>query len=192
MLSGIQSHMDIFTTLAAAAGEPDVVNKMRVERKQYLDGVNNLGYWTGKTDESARDNFIYYHESNIRAVRYKQWKLNFETSENYYDPYVKQKFPVIFNLRMDPFESFDGLTDRSDIVQAKQWLNEPVQEVLGEHGRPAVLTLARAVKVPPQHLRREKGAPAAVGRGAGARAHSGRRSARGAGRSAPRSAQSAR
>jgi hypothetical protein len=46
---------------------------------------------------------------------------------------VKQKFPVIFNLRMDPFESFDGLTDRSDIVQAKQWLNEPVQEILGEH-----------------------------------------------------------
>ena len=34
---------------------------------------------------------------------------------------------------MDPLESFDGLTDRSDIVQPKQWLNKPVQEVLGEH-----------------------------------------------------------
>ena len=32
---------------------------------------------------------------------------------------------------MDPFESFDGLTE--DIVQAKQWLNEPVQHLLGEH-----------------------------------------------------------
>ena len=133
VLSGIQSHMDIFTTLAAAAGAPDVVAKMRTERKQFIDGVNNLDYWLGKTEESARDNFIYYHESTVRAIRYKQWKLNFETSENYYDPYVKQKFPVIFNLRMDPFESFDGLTDRSDIVQAKQWLNEPVQEILGEH-----------------------------------------------------------
>jgi arylsulfatase len=133
VLSGIQSHMDIFTTLAAAAGAPDVVAKMRAERKQFIDGVNNLDYWLGKTEESARDNFIYYHESTVRAIRYKQWKLNFETSENYYDPYVKQKFPAIFNLRMDPFESFDGLTDRSDIVQAKQWLNEPVQEILGEH-----------------------------------------------------------
>jgi arylsulfatase A-like enzyme len=133
VLSGIQSHMDIFTTLAAAAGAPDVVNKMRTERKQFIDGVNNLDYWLGKTEESARDSFIYYHESTVRAIRYKQWKLNFETSENYYDTYVKQKFPVIFNLRMDPFESFDGLTDRSDIVQAKQWLNEPVQEILGEH-----------------------------------------------------------
>jgi arylsulfatase len=133
VLSGIQAHMDIFTTLAAAAGEPDVVKKMRTERKQYIDGVNNLDYWLGKTEESARDNFIYYHESTVRAIRHRQWKLNFETSENYYDAYVKQKFPVIFNLRMDPFESFDGLTDRSDIVQAKQWLNEPVQEILGEH-----------------------------------------------------------
>jgi arylsulfatase len=133
VLSGIQSHMDIFTTLAAAAGAPDVAAKMRTERKQYIDGVNNLDYWLGKTEESARDSFIYYHESTVRAIRYRQWKLNFETSENYYDTYVKQKFPVIFNLRMDPFESFDGLTDRSDIVQAKQWLNEPVQEILGEH-----------------------------------------------------------
>ena len=133
VLSGIQAHMDIFTTLAAAAGEPNVAEKMRTERKQFIDGVNNLDYWLGKTEESGRDNFIYYHESTVRAIRYKQWKLNFETSENYYDTYVKQKFPVIFNLRMDPFESFDGLTDRSDIVQAKQWLNEPVQEILGEH-----------------------------------------------------------
>lgn len=133
VLSGIQSHMDIFTTLAAAAGAPDVAAKMRTEQKQYIDGVNNLDYWLGKTEESVRDSFIYYHESTVRAIRYRQWKLNFETSENYYDTYVKQKFPVIFNLRMDPFESFDGLTDRSDIVQAKQWLNEPVQEVLGEH-----------------------------------------------------------
>ena len=28
---------------------------------------------------------------------------------------------------------FVVLTDHADIVQAKQWLNEPVQEILGEH-----------------------------------------------------------
>jgi hypothetical protein len=60
--------MDIFTTLAAAAGAPDVVAKMRTERKQFIDGVNNLDYWLGKTEESARDNFIYYHESTVRAI----------------------------------------------------------------------------------------------------------------------------
>jgi len=133
VLTGIQAHMDIFTTLAAAAGEPDVVEKMKVERKQFIDGVNNLDYWTGETDQSARDNFIYYHESTIRAVRYAQWKLHFETSENYYAPYVKQKFPIVFNIHLDPFESFDEIRDRSDILQSKQWVNEPIQHLLGEH-----------------------------------------------------------
>jgi hypothetical protein len=103
------------------------------ERKQYIDGVNNLDYWLGKTDESARDNFIYYHESTIRAIRYKQWKLHFETSENYYSPYVKHKFPIMFNIHLDPFESFDEVGDRSDILQAKQWVNEPVQQLLNKH-----------------------------------------------------------
>lgn len=132
-LNGIQSHMDIFTTLAAAAGEPNVAAKMKQERKQYIDGVNNLDYWLAKTNESARDNFIYYHESTVRAIRYKQWKLHFETSEDYYDHYEKQKFPLFFNLRLDPFESFDSVRDRSDIMQAKQWLNEPIQHLMQAH-----------------------------------------------------------
>lgn len=133
VLSGIQTHMDIYASLAAAAGEPHVVEKVKKEQKQYLDGVNNLDYWMGKTAESKRNHFLYYYESSIKAVRYNQWKVHFETSENYYDVYEKQKFPIMYNLRLDPFESFDGLTDRSNIVQAKQWLNEPIQQLLGEH-----------------------------------------------------------
>lgn len=133
VLNGIQTHMDIYTTLAAAAGEENIVKKVREEQKQFLDGVNNLDYWMGKADDSARDHFFYYYESSIKAVRYKQWKLHFETSENYYDIYEKQKFPIMYNLRLDPFESFDGTTDRSDILQAKQWINEPMQLLLNEH-----------------------------------------------------------
>ncbi|WP_010111104.1 arylsulfatase [Acinetobacter sp. P8-3-8] len=133
--NGIQAHMDIFTTLAAAAGNPNVVEDMKTKRKQYIDGVNNLDYWTGKSAESKRNNFLYYHESTLRAVRINQWKLHFETSENYYSQYQKQKFPIIYNIRMDPFESFEGTTDRSDVLQRKQWLNEPVQELISEHAQ---------------------------------------------------------
>jgi len=134
-LQGIQSHMDIFTTLAAAAGVPDVAAKMEKERGQYIDGVNNLDYWLGEADKSNRNTFIYYHESDIRAVRVNQWKMHFQTSEDYYAPYEKQKFPIFYNIRMDPFESYDEVGDRSGIAQRKQWLNEPLQEFLGEHIR---------------------------------------------------------
>ena len=44
-----------------------------------FDGVNNLDYWMGKKADSARDHFFYYAESQLVAVRYKQWKLHFAT-----------------------------------------------------------------------------------------------------------------
>ncbi len=125
--------MDLFTTLAAAAGVPDVADKMKAERKQYIDGVNNLDYWTGKSAESARTDFIYYYESELMAVRWRQWKAHFATKEDYYAPIVKQAFPVMFNLRADPYESFDSTADRSAMVQTKQWLEGPITQVLGLH-----------------------------------------------------------
>ena len=133
ILNGIQAHMDVFPTLAAAAGVPDAAALVLKEKNQVLDGVNNLDYWEGKSDQSNRDSFLYYYESDIKAVRVGPWKLHFATSENYYDVYQAQKFPIIFNLRMDPFESYDEVADRSAVLQRKQWLNEPVQELLNEH-----------------------------------------------------------
>lgn len=130
---GIQAHMDIFTTLAAAAGNAHVIEEIRSKNKQYIDGVNNLDYWTGKAPESKRDNFLYYYESTLRAARLNQWKVHFETSENYYDSYQKHKFPVVYNIRMDPHESFDTVRDRSQIIQKKSWIHGPMQTLLGSH-----------------------------------------------------------
>jgi arylsulfatase len=139
VLNGIQAHMDLFTTLAAAAGEPDVNRKMLEERKQYIDGVNNLDYWTGKSDRSGREDFVYYYESELMAVRWRQWKANFATKEDFYAPIVKQSFPVIFNLRSDPFESWDDIADRHAMVERKGWLEGPLMTVLSAH----VQSLAR-------------------------------------------------
>ena len=133
VLNGIQTHMDLFTTLAAAAGVPDVAGKIREDRTQYIDGVNNLDYWAGRSSASARKDFVYYYESELMAVRWNQWKAHFATKEDYYAPIVKQSFPVMFNLRADPYESFDSTADRSAIVQSKQWLEGPITQVLGQH-----------------------------------------------------------
>jgi hypothetical protein len=51
--------MDMFTSFAAAAGVPDVVERLKREKKQYIDGLNNLDYWTGKSRESARNSVLY-------------------------------------------------------------------------------------------------------------------------------------
>ena len=76
----------MFTSFAAAAGVPDVVEQMRKEKKQYIDGVNNLDYWTGKSSESARRDFLYYYESKLSAIRMGPWKFLFSTNEDYYGP----------------------------------------------------------------------------------------------------------
>ena len=134
-LNGIQAHMDMFTSLATAAGRQDVnAQVMRTESKQYIDGVDHLDWWLGKSNGVQRARpFFYYYESKMMAVRMGPWKWHFATKEDYYAPWVTQSFPVIFNLNADPFESWDSQADRSGTLQRKQWLNEPVQELLGEH-----------------------------------------------------------
>jgi len=37
--------------------------------KVHLDGYNNLDYWTGKTEKSARREYFYYDETDLMALR---------------------------------------------------------------------------------------------------------------------------
>jgi arylsulfatase len=130
--NGIQAHMDIFTTLAAAAGvdTDELAERLKkgdkvgtdTVKKDYLDGVNNLGYWTGKSDESKRDVFIYWAEASPNAIRIKQWKAHFATREGYYTPTVELEIPWLFNLRQDPFESYQqDPHPYGNLIQHKSW-----------------------------------------------------------------------
>ncbi|CAH1904810.1 Arylsulfatase [Candidatus Nitrotoga sp. HW29] len=132
-LNGIQAHMDMFTTLAAAAGAPDVNEKMKVEKKQYIDGVNNLDYWTGKSAASARDAFFYYYENKLTALRMDQWKFHFSEKESYYSNVEPRTVPLVFNLRMDPFESYGSVDSYGHLLQKVSWLFSPMSERINEH-----------------------------------------------------------
>ena len=131
-LNGIQTHMDLFTTLASAAGVKNVREKIENEKKQYIDGVDNLDYWLGQNKKSHRENFLYFYESNLMAIRMGNWKVNFQTTENYYGYYTKHKFPLMFNLRMDPFESYDNTDAQTWALQSKQFVNDFIMMNLGE------------------------------------------------------------
>lgn len=131
--NGIQAHQDMFTTLAAAAGVPDVVERMKVQKKQYIDGINNLDYWTGKAPESARTSLFYYIESKLTAVRMGPWKLHFSTKEDYYAPIKALFAPLMFNLRSDPFESYDSNDSYGHMIQKSSWISAPMGELIGAH-----------------------------------------------------------
>ncbi|MDH2328331.1 arylsulfatase [Cereibacter sp. SYSU M97828] len=134
-LNGIQAHMDMFTTFAAVAGVQDVANDILQEKQQYIDGVNNLDYWTGKTDTSARNDFLYYFESRLMAVRMGPWKIHFATRENYYDVVTARHSPLFINIRSDPLESYDSIDSYGHLAQKVSWVFEPMNELVGEHLR---------------------------------------------------------
>jgi arylsulfatase len=141
-LNGIQSHEDVFTTLSAAAGVTDIRERIAkgdklgtdVEKKNYIDGVDNLAYWTGKSDKSARDEFFYYMESRLMAVRVNQWKGHFAIRDGYYGATTKLEIPQLFNVRQDPFESYDQAPGpRATVTQQKTYLFNEFLERIGKH-----------------------------------------------------------
>jgi len=132
-LNGIQGHQDLFTTLAAAAGVEDVAARMLREKNQIIDGVNNLDYWTGRSDHSNRDHIFYYYESKLTAVRMGPWKFHFSTKEDYYANVIPRTVPLVFNIRMDPYESYDSSDSYGHLLQKVSWLIQPVGELMAAH-----------------------------------------------------------
>lgn len=133
VLNGIQGHQDMFTSLAAAAGVANVAEKMKAEKKQYIDGVNNLPYWTGQQDVSARDHIFYYYESKLTAVRMGPWKFHFSTKDDYYANVEPRTVPLVFNLRMDPFESYGDVSSYGHLMQKVSWLIQPMGQLMQQH-----------------------------------------------------------
>ncbi|MEJ8855124.1 arylsulfatase [Variovorax robiniae] len=133
VLNGMQAHQDMFTTLAAAAGASHIVEQMKVDKRQYIDGYDNLDYWTGKTTYSARDHFFYYYEGKLAAIRLGPWKFHFSTKEDYYDNLTPRTIALIHNLRSDPFESYSSKDSYGHLAQKAAWLSQPLGELIGTH-----------------------------------------------------------
>lgn len=132
-LNGIQSHMDMFTTLAVAAGVKDPVTEIKKTKNQLIDGVNNMDYWKGVSDHSERTSIFYYYESKLTAVRMGPWKFHFSTKEDYYANVIPRTVPLVFNIRMDPFESYESTDAYGHLMQKVSWLLQPMGKLMEAH-----------------------------------------------------------
>jgi arylsulfatase len=116
--NGIISHLDWMPTLLAAAGAPDVKEKLltgfkagETTFKVHLDGYNQLPYLTGAEPNSARKAFFYFSDDgDLTGLRYDNWKFVFleqrarGTLQVWAEPFTPLRVPKIFNLRLDPYE----------------------------------------------------------------------------------------
>jgi arylsulfatase len=115
----IVHHMDWLPTFLAAAGVPDIKERLKRggvraigrEYKVHLDGYDILPLLTGRTDESPRKEIFYFSDDgDLTALRYGDWKAIFleqerkETLRAWIEPWKPLRVPLIFNLRRDPYE----------------------------------------------------------------------------------------
>lgn len=104
-------------TILAAAGEPQIKEKLaegyalgNVTYKVHLDGYNLLPSLSGAKAPWPRNEFFYFTDGgSLSAFRYGDWKLifsvqNAEGMDVWIEPFTALRAPLIFNLRMDPFE----------------------------------------------------------------------------------------
>lgn len=117
----IMSHLDWFPTLLAAAGVPDIKEKLLAgfqgrnkTYKVHLDGYNFLPYLSGKEPKGPRQEFFYFSDDGeLTGLRFDNWKFVFAeqrvqgTLQVWAEPFVRLRVPKIFNLRMDPYERAD-------------------------------------------------------------------------------------
>ena len=113
----IVSAEDWLPTLVAAAGVPDVKEKLLAgysagsrTYKVHLDGYNQLPYLTGGAKESGRKEFFYFNDDgNLAALRYDRWKMHFAVQDHHgfgvwQQPWTQLRVPYIMDLRADPYE----------------------------------------------------------------------------------------
>ncbi len=124
----IFSGLDWFPTLLAAAGDTTIKDRLlkgdtvgSSTFKVHLDGYNQLPYLTGQQPKGERHDFAYSNDdSELVAFRHDDWKAVFCEMRPpggfrvWYEPFTCLRIPKLFNLRMDPYERADIVSDQYD------------------------------------------------------------------------------
>jgi len=145
-INDLFSAEDWATTLVAAAGEPDIKNKLLVGYsagdkafKVHLDGYDQRDLLSRKGPNKRREFFYWTDDGNLNGLRYEQWKAVFMEQRAHgvnvwAEPMVQLRLPRLFNLRSDPFERSEH--EAGDYVK---WFVEhafvllPAQTVVAQH-----------------------------------------------------------
>jgi arylsulfatase A-like enzyme len=144
------AHMDFIPTFAAAAGEPDLVEKLKAggtlngkSFKVHLDGYNLLPFLKAEAKDSPRPGFFYWSDDgDLLALRVRDWKIAFMEQHTEISPenpvgvwqgqFQVLRAPNIYNLRSDPFERGPESIEYADWFVHRAFVLVPVQAVVAE------------------------------------------------------------
>jgi arylsulfatase len=139
VINDIISQEDWMPTLLAAAGEPNIVEKLKAGYqangrtfKIHPDGYNFLPFFKGETKKGPREQILYFGQGGeLNAVRWNDWKVDFANISGNIatGSRIATNWPIITNLRADPYERMheEGTMGYMRFYAENIWLFVPVQ-----------------------------------------------------------------
>ncbi len=118
--AGAQNHAivhvtDLYATLAELAHAP-------LPTDRPIDGVSHLAQWLGQSDRPAREGFVYYIKKELRAVKWRHWKMHFILEREPNTGPIHLETPALFNLLRDPKEETDASMEDG-------WVRGPIRKL---------------------------------------------------------------
>ena len=108
--------VDLYPTLARVAGAT-------VPTDRPIDGIDQLDFFLGREEKSRREGFVYYIKNELRAVKWRNWKMHFMWEVEPNEGPIKLETPYIFNLLRDPKE-------QTSVTTEENWVRGPILRLL--------------------------------------------------------------
>ncbi len=107
---------DLFTTLVEAGQ-----GKLPLDRP--IDGLNQWPWITNGVESSAREGFLFYIKNELRAAKWRHWKLHFHFEKEPNEGVRHLETPWLFNLKRDPKEE-------TDVAMDDGWVRGPIRRMI--------------------------------------------------------------
>jgi arylsulfatase len=108
--------VDLLPTLAKIA-------KLEIPKDRIIDGQDQTQFILGEQEKSNREGFVYFIKSELRAAKWRDWKMHFvwEVEPNAGANHLET--PYLFNIVQDPKEE-------SDVNTTQGWVRGPIRKMV--------------------------------------------------------------
>lgn len=108
--------VDLFPTLAQLAN-------LEMPKDRMIDGLDQSQFLVGKQEKSSREGFVYFIKTELRAAKWRDWKMHFvwEVEPNAGANHLET--PYLFNIVQDPKEE-------SDVNSTQGWVRGPIRKMV--------------------------------------------------------------
>jgi len=110
--------VDLYTTLAGLGGAT-------IPNDRPIDGVDQLDFLLGKSAKSNREGFVFFIKSELRAAKWRNWKMHLVWEVEPNDGPIHLEAPLVFNLLHDPKEE-TALGTEAEI----SWVRAPLRRLI--------------------------------------------------------------